>query len=111
MSMVIQKKMIKASLKYLNEDKPKYSTADIIVYRVRLGKAWTNREKRRSGLKIGLGAILCVVGAVTLWLPSGSIFLIGAGCSLMVDGGLDLWRYYRKAERKADLVIWGLGLR
>ncbi len=111
--MVIHKKgvLIEASIKYLNEDKPRYSTADISVYRIRLGKAWKNRERRRSGFKIGLGAILCGVGVVTLWLPSGSIFMIGAGCSLMVDGGLDLWRYYRKAERKADLVFWRFGLR
>lgn len=106
-----KKKLIKASLKYLNEDKPKYSKADISVYRLRLGKAWTNREKRRSGFKIGVGGVLCAVGVVTLWLPSGSVFLIGAGCSLMVDGGLDLWRYYRKAEQKVDLVFWRFGLR
>ena len=111
--MVIHKKeiLINASLKYLNEGKRGYTKADIIVYRFRLGKGWTDREKRRSGLKIAIGGVLVGVGVVTLPFPTGSVFLIGAGCSLMIDGGLDLWRIYRKMERKADLFLFEVGLR
>jgi len=108
---MINKKLIKESIRYLNEGKRSYTKADIIAYRFRLGNAWLNRKKRRSAFKIGVGGVLVVVGVVTLWFPSGSLFVIGAGCSLMVDGGLDLWRYYRKAERKADLFLFGRGFK
>lgn len=107
--MVIHKKEMElASIKYLNNNKPSYSKADIIVYRIKIG---FNRQRRRSWFKIGLGGFLCVVGVVTLPIPCGSIFLIGAGCSLVVDGGFDLWRYYRKLERKVDLILFRGGLR
>lgn len=108
--MVIHKKrgLVEASLKYIREGKPKYTQADIIAFKIILG---LNKKKRRSGLKIVLGGALVVVGVVTLPIPCGSLFLIGAGCSLMVDGGFDLWRYYRKAQKKADSFLFGVGLR
>lgn len=107
----IDKRLIKESIRYIREGKQGYTRADIITYRMKLGKAWTDRKKRRSWLKIGIGGVLCAVGVVTLWFPSGSWFLIGAGCSLMVEGGLDLWKHYRRAERKVDLFLFKRGLR
>ena len=111
--MVIHKKkeLIRESLKYLNKDNPKYTEADISVYRLKLGNVWFNREKPISRLKIGVGGVLCAVGVVTLPIPCGSWFMIGAGCSLMIDGGLDLWWYYRKFERKIDLILFRGGFR
>ncbi len=109
--MEIQKKrLLKASVLYLSKPKPKpkdkYSYTDILIYRLKLGEAWTQREVRKSWLKIGLGGVLAGVGAVTIWLPSGSVFMIGAGCSLMISGGLDLWGLYRKAKGKAVFMKW-----
>lgn len=103
-----KKRLIAESLRYLNEGKRSYSQTDIIVYRLRLGEGWTNRERRRSAFKIGVGVILSAVGVGTLWFPSGSFFMIGAGCSLMIDGGLDLWGAYRKAKRKAVFMVWNI---
>lgn len=103
-----KKRLIAESLRYLNEGKRSYTNADIMIYRISLGKGWTNRERRRSAFKIGVGAILSAVGVSTLWFPSGSVFMIGAGCSLMIDGGLDLWGAYRRAKRKAVFIVWNI---
>ncbi len=104
--MAIKKRLIAESIRYLNKGRRSYSEADIVVYRLRLGEAWTSREVRRSAFKIGVGATLSAVGVVTLLIPCGSLFMIGAGCSLMIDGGLDLWGAYRKAKKKAVFLIW-----
>lgn len=104
--MVDKKKLIKGSIDYLKNPKQSYSEADKIVYRLQLEKLGIQTKGRRSGLKIVVGGVLVGVGLITFPFPTGSIFMIGAGCSLMISGGLDLWGYYRKAKRKAVFIIW-----
>lgn len=106
---MINQNFIKASLNYLNNGKRFYSCEDILIYRLSLGKAWTNRKKEKSFIKIVSGGLLCVIGLISLPIPTGSFFMIGVGCSLMVCGGLDLWAYYRRVERKAILLICRFG--
>ena len=89
----------------LNKSKRVYSPAEIIAYRLKADKLGIEILKRVSWLKIGLGGCLAGVGVLTLPIPCGSFFMIGAGCSLMILGGLDLWKYYKRF--KSDLIFWG----
>ena len=109
--MITKKRLIKASIEYLNECKRSYTEADIVVYRFKADKLGIEILRRRSAFKIVLGGFLCVVGALTLPFPTGSVFMIGFGCSLMVDGGLDLWGYYRKIKGLLIFEAWRFGLR
>ena len=102
---MMNKKLIKASLKYLNENKPKYSPEDILIYRLKLNSP----KKKKSAVKVVCGGLLCVLGLISLPIPTGSLFMIGAGCSLMVAGGVDLWGYYRRVEKKAILFVCRFG--
>lgn len=99
---MINKKLIKASLKYLNKGKLIYSPEDILIYRLKLNAP---DKKKKSFIKIVLGGLLCTIGLISLPVPTGSFFMIGAGCSLIVAGGVDLWGYYRRVERKVILFI------
>ncbi len=107
-----KKKLIRESVRYLQKPTQKikqYSHADIVVYRLWIGKGWTNRERRRSWLKIGVGGVLCAVGGATVWCPfTGSLFMIGFGCSLIVGGCLDFWGYYKKKKQDLRFYIWRL---
>jgi hypothetical protein len=55
---------------------------------------------KNNRLLIVGGAVCVVVGAVTLPLPTGSLFLIALGLSLMVKGGLKVAQYKREAIRR-----------
>lgn len=90
---------------FFNKNKRVYSYVEIAVFRAGMGKLGIKKIKRLSWLKIGLGGILAGVGILTLPIPCGSFFMIGAGCSLMILGGLDLWKYYKRF--KSDLIFWG----
>lgn len=106
--MVTREELIKESTRYLNEGKPCLTCEDIIVYRAKQGDMFTIEEKDRSIFKIVLGGFLCALGLVTIPLPTGSFFMIGAGCSFMIDGGFDLWGCYRKVKGKIVYSLWRL---
>lgn len=89
------------SKRYLNEGSRSLTNADKVVYRIRAERLGIDVLRRRLWFKIGVGGVVVGVGVVTLPFPTGSFFLIGAGCSLMIDGGLDLWGCYRRAKRRA----------
>jgi hypothetical protein len=61
---------------------------------------------KKSMGKITCGAVLGAVGVVTLPLPTGSVFLIAIGLSLMSAGGFDIWGYKKGLVSKLRFAIW-----
>jgi len=108
--MMVNKKMRAESLKFLNGDKPTYSHADRIVYSANIKRLGVKIIKQPHPLKIAFGGVLVMVGVLTFPIPCGSVFMIGVGCGFLVDGGVNLWKYYGKAKRKTDLFLFGVGL-
>lgn len=107
--MMENKKLLKASLKYIREGKTKYSNSDIIAFRIKMRDT---KEKRRSSFKIAVGGVLCAYGVLTLWCPfSASIGALGLGCSLMINGGFDIWGKYKDFRHKENPLLWRIGLK
>lgn len=58
---------------------------------------------KKNKFKIAAGAALIGIGTITLPLPTGSVFLIAAGCYITGISITDLKRYKEEAIRRIKL--------
>lgn len=55
---------------------------------------------KKNMFKIVAGVVCVVIGVVTLPLPTGSPLLIALGLSLLVNGGVDVWKIKKDIVKK-----------
>jgi hypothetical protein len=100
---------IKHARKAMLPKQPKtYSPEDIIVWRYRTHSNISTYDKN-SAVRSFLGAVCVIVGVSTLWLPSGSMLLIGLGCGLLgydVKGLISRVKYEINLFKLRGFNLW-----
>ena len=89
----------------MNRSKRVYTPAEIVVCRLGLDSLGFEIIRHPHPFKIVFGAGLVGVGVLTLPIPTGSIFLIGAGLGLLNSGGVDVFKILKQKKRR--LIFWG----